>query len=146
MAAGDSSDILMKFVLDGEPIPGESNTELVIAGEQPSKLLGGFKKMFMFEIDSFSFSVGVEDDSGGAQARPGQHQAGHGTTSHGPGPRGAPAAPPAPHVGFQAWRTGRAHQKYPVNVQPITFSRPIDRASNLLLQHCINCTSFDSAT
>ncbi len=141
MAAGDSSDILMKFVLDGDPIPGESNTELSIAGKKPSQLLGGFEKMFMFEIDSFNFSVGIEDDSGGAQARPGQHPAGHGTSS-----RGTSAAPPAPHVGFQAWRTGRAHKKYPVNVQPITFSRPIDRASNLLLQHCIKCTSFDSAT
>ena len=129
MAAGDSSDILMKFVLKEKgqkegPIQGESSTELVIAGEQRSNLLAGFKKKFMFEIDSFNFSVGIDDDSGAA-------------------PRGTPAAPQG---GFQAWRSGRPHKDYPVTVQPITFSRPIDRASNLLLQHCIACTSFESAS
>jgi len=143
MAAGDSSDILMKFVLKkkGEregPIEGESSTELVIAGEQRSNLLAGFKKKFMFEIDSFNFSVGINDDSGAAPARPGQNPAAHGAA-----PRGTPAAPQG---GFQAWRSGRPHKDYPVTVQPITFSRPIDRASNLLLQHCIACTSFESAS
>jgi type VI protein secretion system component Hcp len=145
MAQGESSDILMKFVLQGSPIAGESATELDIPGKPRSKLFNGFVKRQMFEIDSFKFSVGIEDDpgtggaaTGGAKTAHGQHQAAHGAA--------ASSSTPAPTGSFQAWRSGRAHKKYPVNVQPITFTRPIDRSSPVLLQHCIKCTSFDSAT
>jgi type VI protein secretion system component Hcp len=142
MAQGDSSDILMKFVVHGSPIAGESTTELDIPGKSRSKLFGGFVKRQMFEIDSFKFSVGIEDDTGsggpaaagGGRTAPGQH-----------GARGA-AATSTLTGGFQAWGSGRPHKKYPVNVNPITFTRPIDRSSPVLLQHCIKCTSFDSAS
>ena len=36
--------------------------------------------------------------------------------------------------------------KYPVSVQPITITRPIDKSSPRLLQYCIDTTSFDSVS
>ncbi len=140
MAKGDSSDILMKFVLDGRPISGESSSELETAGKPRSKLLSGFQKLFMFEIDSFSFSIGIDDDSGSGANPAGQKPGAHGAKGQGT------ANQPVTLGGFQAWRSGRGAKKYPVNVQPVTFTRPIDRASTQLLQHCIKCTSFDSVT
>ena len=151
MAEAQSGDILMKFVLDGRPIAGESASELEIPGKRRSRLLSGFKKLHMFEIDSFTFSVGIEDDSGGdtpaakgphAGAK-GAHPAAHGAAH---GAKGATTPAKGPLGGFAAWRSGRAHKKYPVSVQPISFSRPIDRASSALLQNCIKCTTYDSAT
>lgn len=145
MAGGDSSDILMRFVLDGEPIAGESMTELDVPGRERSPLLNGFGKARMFAIDSFRFSVGLDDDSMDPTQKSALHalraQAHPGAGGHPVG--GAPAAP-AVRSEFSGWRTGR-NVKYGVRVQPITFTRSLDRASVSLLQYCIKCTSFDSA-
>jgi type VI protein secretion system component Hcp len=152
MAKGDSTDILMKFVLDGVAIAGQSTSELSAPGTTPNKLLTGFAKKAMFELDSFTFAVGLEDNVPGGQQQGGQQPGAHATgaqaaTAAG-GRLGAAGAVPPRRVGanFQAWRSGRGGPKYPVSVQPITFSRAIDSASIQLLQYCINCTSFDSAT
>jgi type VI protein secretion system component Hcp len=60
MAGG--TDLLMKFVLNGRPIAGESATSLAPAGARPAPLLAGFKSGLMFEVDSFSLKSGVIDD------------------------------------------------------------------------------------
>jgi len=156
MAQGDSSDILMKFVLEGHKhaIAGESSTELD-TGKERSPLLKGFEKFRMFEIDNFRFAVGIEDDTGGdakakaAQAAqalrvPGQPNRPQPAAGH-PAAAVAGAARHASSGQFQAWRNGHGNVKYGVQVQPITFTRPIDRASISLLQYCINCTTFESA-
>ena len=137
--ADRESDILIKFVLDGSPIAGESSTVLDV-GTGRNELLAGFMAQKMFEVESFTFSVGIEDDSGDAQkgaGAKGGHAGKGGKAGHGAAPAQGPLG------GFKAWRTGHKTKPYPVSVQPITFTRPIDRASTSLLQHCIKCTSFD---
>ena len=158
MAAGESSDILMKFVLDGKAILGTSMTNLDARDRHTkrSTLLNGFHRDEMFEIDSFSFSVGVEDNEGGGNGGGGKGgspggahgAAGAGTAAHGGGHAGGAhgGGGRKPLGGFQAWRTGKAHKKYPLSVQPITFTRGIDKTSRELLHYCIKCTSFDSVS
>lgn len=136
MAKGDSTDILMMFVRDRQPIRGESSSELDMPGRPRNSLLKGFKKGHLFEVDSFTFAVGIDDDDDehraaapAAKGRAGK--TGHSTTG-----------------GFKRWRMGGrpAAKKYPVDIQPIRFSRAIDRASSVLLQNCVDCATYDSAT
>jgi type VI protein secretion system component Hcp len=123
MAEGDATDLIMKFVLNGSPIAGESTTKLVQAGGLSNPLLAGFKLNRMFEIDSFALKSGVVDDSDSQQTAD------------------SIAAP----GGFQAWRAGKSHQ-YPVDLQPVSFIRSIDMSSTQLIQSCIDRVVFDSAT
>lgn len=140
----ESGDILMRFVGPDGPLPGESSTTITAGGKRRT-MLEDFSTNYMFELESFTFSVNVDDDGGGQPPgpRPGAVGAsapgGARAAGHGPGPAAGPA------TSFSAWRTGR-HHKYPIAVQPVEIKRPMDTTSGLLLQHCINCTSFRSAS
>ncbi len=152
MAQSQSSDILMKFILNGRAIKGESNTILDV-GTGRNELLTGFQQEQMFELESFTFSVSKDDDDSetakatanatsnrpGAQRAAGRSAAGDLATTT----RRPQQATRTPLGGFKAWRTNRKQKPYPVNIAPITFTRAIDRASTALMQHCIDCTSFD---
>lgn len=131
---GDSSDLIMKFVLNGSPIAAESTTDVLSSQRSPNPLLKGFKQGYMLEVDEFSFSAGTLDDAS-ANGQP---------KDKGKGKVSTVAASAMPG-GYQAWRAGKAH-KYPVDLQAIKFSRAIDAASSMLIQNCIDCTSYDSAT
>jgi type VI protein secretion system component Hcp len=160
MAKGDSSDILMKFVLGSGPIPGESTTELQPAGStRRPLLLEGFEKGYMFELDNFRFAVGIQDDSDEAKkaaanaatvrGQPGRAGVPLVAATGAPAGRPGVAAAPAAHAStvgqFGAWRNGNTNVKYGVQVQPITFRRALDRTSFSLLQYCIDGTTFKSA-
>jgi type VI protein secretion system component Hcp len=135
-AKGDGSDLIMKFVLNGSAIAAESTTRVVSSERTPNPLLKGFKPGYMFEVDEFSFKAGTSDDSS-ANGNPKEGDKRRGKTNT--------LAASARPGGYQAWRSGKVH-KYPVDLQPITFSRAIDAASSMLIQNCIDCTSYDSAT
>ena len=164
MAAGDSTDLMMKFVKDGNPIKGESTTELVSSEGKSNTLLKGFDPGFYSEIDRFTMKAGIRDDDGNGDAPSARGTGQHAAldlaqsrpvtrTTTGPGgvtttttvqPR--PTASLASTVkrgGYQSWRNGRPHL-YPVDLQPISFTRVIDKTSAVLIQSCIDCTSFDS--
>ena len=51
-----------------------------------------------------------------------------------------------PGSSFKKWRDGEMNSGYPVDIAPVNFSRYMDRASTVLLQHTIRRTSFDSCT
>jgi type VI protein secretion system component Hcp len=123
MATDDATDLFMKFVLNGAAIPGESTTNLSPSGSIPNKLTTGFTTGRMFEIDSFTLKAGLSD----SLAQPDETAA-----------RALPA-------GFQAWRAGKS-AKYPVDMQPVSFTRSIDKSSATLIQNCIDCVAFDSAS
>jgi type VI protein secretion system component Hcp len=127
-------------VLNGNPIAAESTTDVLSSQRSPNPLLRGFKQGYMFEVDSFSFKAGTIDDSkdeddDDSKNNDKKNQKKKKNTL------GASAKP----GGYQEYRSGKAH-KYPVDVQPITFTRSIDAASSMLIQNCIDCTSYDSAT
>ena len=119
MAEGDSSDLIMKFVLDGQPVVAESTTRLISSERSPNPLLKGVKHGHMFEIDEFSFKAGTLDDEAGNGADPKQTAKAKGKTPASSAQRGA----------YRAWRAGKPH-KYQFDVQPVTFTRPIDASSS----------------
>lgn len=134
---GDSSDLIMKFVLDSEPIPADSTTELASLEGAGNPLLAGFRKGCMFEVDRFTFRAGTQDDDSAgntaAQARPVK------------GGKAQTAGGNQPPLGYKAWRAGK-DVKYPVDLQPVSFTRSVDSASQILIQNCIDCVSYDHAT
>ena len=141
MAKGDSTDLMMKFVLRGRPIAGESTTELISAEGKTNPLLKGFDPGCYIEIDRFTFKAGIrdnEDTSTTPTTKP----------SNARDPKVKPArtlAATATRGSYQSWRSGKAHN-YPAELQPISFSRQIDKTSSVLIQNCIDCVSYDSAT
>jgi type VI protein secretion system component Hcp len=155
-----SSDILMKFVYNGVAIEGESSADIAPPNRTPHKMLRGFHKHRMWEIDSFTFSVGVEGATPSAmQGNPQQTGQGMPGAAQGGGWPGnltreqmAALAQMDPKLmrpssigAFKSWRAGGA-PKYPVSVQPISFVRGVDHTSISLMHHCIKSRSFDSAT
>ncbi len=175
MSQTTSSDILMKFVHRGVPIAGESQADPAPPGRPANRLMKGFVKGRIVEINSFTFSLGVQGaepgamtpgaqgttpqqggmpwpGQQGAQGIPGWGQPGYGYPgSQGrpgsgmPGMPGIPAVKPSSLGMFKGWRSG-GQSKYPVSVQPITFTRAVDRTSTQLLHCCIKSDSFDSVT
>jgi type VI protein secretion system component Hcp len=141
MAQGDASDLVMKFVAAGNAIPGECQTQLIASDGWGKQLIAGFEPKFMFEVDRFTFATGIADDTAGDATTPDK-------TAAQPGDKNAKAAKASPWTakpgGFHAWRAGKAY-KYPVEMQPVSFTRSIDRSSTTLIQSCINCEPFDSA-
>src|ERR1700761_2441091 len=119
---GDSSDLIMKFVLSGGPsdrnatmIAAESTTNVLSSQRTPNPLLKGFKQGYMFEVDEFSFKAGTVDDSkGDDETDKGKEKK-----------KKKGLAASAARGGYQEFRAGKAH-KYPVDLQPITFARAID--------------------
>jgi type VI protein secretion system component Hcp len=136
MAQGDSSDLLMKFVLDGNPIPAGSTAQLDPTGRSTNPLLKGFRERHILQIEQFTFKAGTtdDDDSGGGKADDAKK-----------GKKGKTLSALATRGDHQSWRSGKAH-KYPVDLQPVSFTRSIDASSSILIQNCIDCISYDSAT
>ena len=161
MASQDSGDIFLKFRDQfGLPVPGESQT---VVGS--SMLFAGFGPGLMFEIDKFSLEVGIKDENSEAdKVGRGQGDLAKGLATAvnalgaripgGPGNRFNNAVSDLrtnpgkdrEEASFQAFRSGRSGVKYPVSVQPISITRPIDKSSPSLLQKCIDTESFQSAT
>jgi type VI protein secretion system component Hcp len=137
---GDSTDLMMKFVREnaGLAIPAECRTEFDPKGDPYNNLLDGFEKKSMFEVDRFTFAAGIEEGSVAAAAKQNKSK------DKKPGAGGAGRSTMGE---FQAWRSGTlGNKKYPVDIQPITFTRQIDQASTTLLQACIDREVFKSAT
>ena len=147
----NSTDLLMRFVLNGVALEAESSSELEVKGRSRDPLLEGFQKGRMFEVTSFTFGTGIKDDDDGAQ--PGA--AGKaGNTAQGGNQGGNQGSNQTGRAGksalgsFKKWRSGNGGRgsKYPADVHPVTFNRMIDRASSTLLQNCINRKTYDVAT
>lgn len=138
MADSDGSDIIMMFVYKGRPILGESQTAISPPGAKPNRIMTGFQPGSIIEIETFTFALGVQDLMSNAAAAQGMPPA--------PGqPANMPGTPRQPGVG-RRWAGGSSKTKYPISVQPISFTRAIDRSSTTLLDFCINSVTLDSAT
>jgi hypothetical protein len=133
----ETGDLLMMFVLNGNPIPAEGLTDLMSASTIPNPLLQGFVAEKCFEIDSFSFKSGTAGDDPSTTHPPANPTDPNNKTETKP-PRNL-------RGGYQAWRSGKNHA-YPVDLKPITFTRSIESSSAILVQSCIDCVPFDSAT
>jgi hypothetical protein len=141
MADGDGNDLIMKFVLDGQAISAESTTKLD-SMESNNPLLAGFEPKRMFEIDRFSFSAGTAGGDPTAQGR--QNGTSHNPQDHMRSNANRNARS-ASTQDYAAWRAGKP-ARYPGELHPIQFSRSIDSSSMEIMQRCIDCISYDSAS
>lgn len=83
------------------------------------RFLTDFQGGKFFEVEEFSFGAGLDDDDSGGRSFRGK---------------------------FGQWLSGERSKAYPVDLEPVTFSRQMDKASPLLFEMCCNSQSFASAT
>jgi type VI protein secretion system component Hcp len=148
----DSGDLLMKIMPEtgSDPVPGASQTELLKDSPLGVKMTLGFKAGGIIELDSFSLRCGTSGVEPGSKPPPPLHEHQIPTNnSHNNGEHTENQPPSigqtARKGGYQAWRSGR-NVKYPLDIQPITVTRPADMSSQMLIQSCIDCVPFKSAT
>ena len=135
MAEKNPSDLIMKFVKGKSAIPGETRTDL--SGMTEEGLAKGFKTGFMFEVASFTFKCGISgDESEGGAAKKKEVKYGKDNKPLKPSSAGE----------FKKWRSGERTQPYPVDMQPVEFTRAIDKASVGMLDDCVKRVNYDSAT
>lgn len=153
-------DLLMKIKISGQThVQAESTDVVGREGWDQDLLMTGFKPGTttapgnVFELESFSFGTKVkersspEDDAAAAKAGVAKQQEYlqklHAHLAS--GKTGAPPGLKAPRSEFKNFLAGKDAQ-YDAEVDPVTFTRYIDRASSRLLQACFNSSSFESAT
>lgn len=132
--SGDASDLMMMFVQNNKPVPAESQTMLISSGSVPNKLLKGFVPGGFFDVSRFTLKAGLVDQDKKNDKDKDKHDKDKKKKSASSKPGN-----------FQGWRNG-GHPLYPIDVQPVSFTRDIDRGSQIMMQNCIDCTRYDSAT
>ena len=120
------SEILMMLVQQsGEAIAAECQATL----NPPDDLMKGFVDGKYFQIEDFGFGVGLNDSEAGEGAKP-------------------PKESGTPQVKYGKWRSesaGRAGStQYQLDVEPVSFSRLMDKASPTLFEACCQSTTLKS--
>jgi len=130
--AEKQTDVLMKLVtIGGQGVAAGARSAL----SKDDKLLFDFWAGKFFEIDEFSLGLELEDFETTGSANP-----------------GAAANAAVPTGKFSSWRDLRKSTTdikaitFPVDMEPFSFTRAIDRASPVLFQSCANSVGFASAT
>src|SRR5690349_21869490 len=163
----ESGAILMAFFIHkNKPIVGESTTAVKAAdGVTDRMLMGGFAPNNMFEVDRFTFSTKLDDDQTPSAdskkiddlSRGLEHTnkvvAQHLAPRSGAGlPSGT--AQPTHRVNYARWRASTNDREfkgkdgrngYMVNVQPVRFSRQVDKTSFELMKYFLRGEPFHSA-
>jgi type VI protein secretion system component Hcp len=138
MAKGDSSDIFMTFkTMDNGYLVGESTSDLLSPLGSKSKLLTNFNPGYIFEVTKFDFGVGVEQKAVEDFEYPPwlRHLAKKGNV---------PIEKQGRPKTDRSTNRGKSDDS-PVSVQPISFSRTMDKGSRDLLHHTIKRTFFERA-
>jgi type VI protein secretion system component Hcp len=135
MANDKSNDILMKFeMLNGQAVDGEAQSQL----DSRDMLLKDFKPGKFFQVEDFAFGVEVSDEDPGTDSINAVKGASANLQAKGP------------KIKFGRWKSAKTSEaadiKYPVQMDPFSFTRVIDKASMTLFDSCINSISFKSAT
>jgi type VI protein secretion system component Hcp len=131
MADANKTDLVMLFVLDGQPVWGECALDVW----SKDTLMTEFKPADydnysnFFEVKSFDFKIALkEDDQTGAATS---------TSTAATGP-------------FARWRSAsnseyKKIRNYPLEVDTFSFTRAIDSASPIFFQSCCQSRTFDKA-
>ncbi|HVY16440.1 MAG TPA: type VI secretion system tube protein Hcp [Rhodopila sp.] len=151
----DSGDLLLKLVQKGGvPVAGTSQTVLTKPGSTPDMLSKDFQRPMYMEIDNFNMRMGTSGTERGAQS---QQQAQQQTQQHvhdthyvtqqmTEEERRASLGAVSRRGGYQSWRSGNLKPgRYPLDLQPITFDKPADISSKVIVQSCIDREMFDQA-
>jgi type VI protein secretion system component Hcp len=145
MAQDEASDLMMKFVLQGQPIAAEGKADLSLGDSSSNPLLNGFKPGYVFEVDRFTFRAGILDDDNTTQTAASGGVTGQTGSRTSTPQQVATGSAQRTRGGYKGWRTGRK-MKYPADLQPVSFTRSIDASSSLLIQNCIDCITYDRAS
>ena len=149
MAAGDSSDVLMRFVAGGNALDAECQTLIDPSDVLVDPLIKDFKNGQFCEVDEFSFGMSL-DDKDPTQDKVGQSPSG-GTGNSATG-GASPAGQESKMRGkFGDWKyASKLEQQnmkpYPLRMDEFTLTRCYDRMSPVLFHMCCNSESLDSAT
>lgn len=138
MASKDATDLMMMFVINGsEKLRGEARSDFIKSFNMDNPLTKGFKQGYFFEVDNFTFRAGT---SGQEEEEP------PATTKKSPRDKNSKNAERSMRGGdYRSFKEGRGYN-YPAEFQPVTFRRPIDIGSPILMQKCIERESFERAT
>jgi type VI protein secretion system component Hcp len=140
--ANDAGDVLMMVVgSDGKGVPAECQTELA-TGKDKDDMMDGFVKGTYFELEDFDFGMNVEDRDDESTA---DNQTDTKKTDKKSGKGKAK---------FQRWMSMPIGAKasidsdggYPVDLEPFSFTRHMDKASPLFFNAISSKLSFKSAT
>jgi type VI protein secretion system component Hcp len=136
------SEILMKI----ESSPGKAiAAECQLAIDPEDTLMRDFSEGKYYQIENFSFTAGLQEEPKPPPPSPppGNNQPVHGTTAK-------PEKIKKPKVKFAKWRNERAGEggsaRYPLEVEPVSFSRLMDQASTVLFEGLCKSQTFASAT
>ncbi len=144
----DKKEILMR-IGDGGAGDVTAECQAALRSEPADPLMRDFRPGQFFEIKDFSLSIGLHDkDAPTSNSEAAKAEAGErvkADAKHPGKPHQAPKAAKPPRK-FAEWRDGRRNAPYPLEVQPISFSRIMDRASTTLLQDLCQSKSYASAT
>jgi type VI protein secretion system component Hcp len=144
MAGNETGDLLMMVLSDKRiAIPGESSSQT----NMRNPLMAGMHAKNMFEITGFSFGVKtIKDDPATAAARTyaalaqGLQTVGNQSRIRLPAPRLI--------TNLSKEQNSQKDKQAEVKSCPIDevhFDRPIDKASNTLMQYCIDCKTLHGA-
>ena len=137
--ADSKTDLVMKFVLDGNAVECESNLDV----SKDDTLMEGFDRNTsyddytnFFEVDTFSMSMQLRGDD---QSVSTLHQHAHSKQ---------PTAQPAGGQ-FERWKSASQDEykniRFPLEFEKFTFERIVDSASPVFFRCCCNSKTFDSA-
>ncbi len=135
----NKTDLVMKFVLDGQPVWAECALDVAPGDtmmQEFTKNSGYDYYSNFFEISSFDLGMSLKESSESNNAL-------------GQQPR-QQAQSKSPATGaFARWRSASAKEyksiQYPLEFDKFRFQRTIDRASPIFFQCCCTSRSFDSA-
>jgi type VI protein secretion system component Hcp len=135
------SEILMKI----ESSPGKAiAAECQLIVDPEDTLMKDFSDGKYYQIENFSFSAGLQEEPKppAPGPPPGNNQPVHGTTAK---PEKVKAK-----AKFAKWRNERAGEggsaRYPLEVEPVSFTRLMDQASTVLFEGLCKSQTFASAT
>jgi type VI protein secretion system component Hcp len=137
MADDKTNDILMRFVQsNGQSVDGEAQSEV----DYTDLLMLDFKDGKFFQVEDFSMGIEVSDEDPG---KDNINTAKVGTAS-------AALQPSGPSIKFGRWKSATRAEakdiKYPVQMDPFSFTRTIDKASLIFFESCVKSYSFKQAT
>jgi type VI protein secretion system component Hcp len=137
----NKTDLVMKFVLDGNPVPAESNLDVAPGDPLMTDFSTGTDYDFysnFFEATSFEMGMSLkEDDESSSLLNPNARLGAH------------PVKVATPVGQYSRWRsaTQDEYKKVPFRLEfdKFSFKRVIDSASPIFFEACCMSRTFDSA-
>jgi type VI protein secretion system component Hcp len=136
-------DILMMIKDDtGQPIEGESQSLI----NPDDDFTSGFKAPLYFDLDDFDFDIQLDDDDDSGDS--GSSSSSSSSSSSRGNQSSSDKKKNKKRGKFLRWLGGQRNLKtdgYPVEVQPVEFTRNFDWGSPQLFQFCANSTPLKQA-